>query len=90
MSSYIIPIHSVMFAFYSALGLPLIISAHYQPVDVVTSDNMTNVCNLLFSLLLELCKAVCSAMFMTSSFVFRFSPGSSSDMPTFQTIAMLS
>ena len=61
-------------------------------MDVVTSDHVTKVGNFFFSLLLELCKAVrlpvlgLLHLFSFPSRIF----SSCSDMPTFQTIAILS
>ena len=76
----------------SSASFPLQWTLQQQPVDVVTSDHVTKVGNFSFSLLLELCKAVRLPVLGLLHF-FSFPSrtfSSSSDMPTFQTIAILS
>ena len=75
----------------SSASLPLQWTLQQQPVDVVTSDHVTKVVNFLFSLLLELCKAVrlpVLGLLHLFSFLSRIF-SSSSDMPTFHTIVIV-
>ena len=76
----------------SSAQFPLHWTLQKQPVDVVMSDHVTNVGDFFFSLLLELYKAVrlpvlgLLHLFSYPSRIF----SSSSDMPTFQTIEIVS